>query len=193
MATTRISAEDIDLSPALGELDEAQRSKVVEQLTAADEKLSGLVDTLNERGGKNFATEGVVLESEFSGQSMIRILLEDEKGTVGFGAELRPRNFFGDPERPWAPGRPPMVMATDGWDVEGSVSVRFKTRVAGRPYTIQEQVVEIDEKRYESLDEAVEAFVAVCERLADLAVSREPTTKGWKPDAPESVGAPSIA
>ena len=133
-----------------------------------------------------------MLETEISGQAMIRILLEDEKGSVSFAAEVRPRNFYGDPEHPWQPGRPPMRMATDGWDVEGSVSVRFKTRVAGRPYTIQEQVVEIDEKRYDSVDEAVDAFAAVCARLADLAVSRDPNVKGWKPDAPESLGPKSL-
>ena len=72
-----------------------------------------------------------MLESELSGQTMIRLLLEDAKGSVGFSAELRPQNFYGDEDYPWQPGRPPMVMETDGWDVGGEVTVRFKTRVAG--------------------------------------------------------------
>jgi hypothetical protein len=82
----------------------------------------------------------------------------------------------------WTPGRPPMTMATDGWDVEGGVSVRFRTRVANRPYTIQEQVVELEERRYESALEATEAFAALCGRLAELAHSREATVEAWKPD-----------
>ena len=88
--------------------------------------------------------------------------------------------------------QPPMVMATDAWDVAGEVSVRFKTRVGGRPYTIQEQVVELNEKRYETPEEAVEAFVAACDKLIELALSKEPKVDGWKPDIPESVGAPPI-
>jgi hypothetical protein len=192
MPAERIT-EKPDLSPVLGELAEEQAAALTEQLSGADERLAALADTLNERGGVGFATEGVVLEQEWSGQAMIRVLIENEKGNVGFGAELRPRNFFGDEDNPWQPGRPPMVMATDAWDVAGEVSVRFKTRVAGRPYTIQEQIVDLAEKRYESPDSAVEAFVATCDKLVELALSREPKVSGWKPDIPESVGAPPIA
>ena len=71
--------------------------------------------------------------------------------------------------------------------------MRYKTRVAGRPFTILEQVVEIAETRHDSVESAVEAFVAACERLAGLALSREPTLAGWKPEIPASVGAPPIA
>ncbi len=85
-----------------------------------------------------------------------------------------------------------MTMSTDAWDVAGEVSVRFKTRVGGRPYTIQEQVVELAEKRYETAGEAVEAFVATCGKLVELALSKEPNVAGWKPEIPESVGAPPI-
>jgi hypothetical protein len=73
-------------------------------------------------------------------------------------------------------------MATDGWDVDGGVSVRFRTRVANRPYTIQEQVVALEEQRHESPLEAVAAFVSLCERLAELVRSREATVEAWKPD-----------
>jgi hypothetical protein len=123
---------------------------------------------------------------------MIKVLVENEKRNLGFAAELRPRNFFGHEDNPWQPGRPPMVMATDAWDVAGEVSVRFKTRVGGRPYTIQEQVVELAEKRYETAEEAVGAFVAICDRLTELALSKPPSLGGWKPEIPESVGAPPI-
>jgi hypothetical protein len=147
---------------------------------------------MNERGGNGFHSDGVVIETELSGQAMIKILVEDAKGAVTFSAELRPANFYGSEDHPWQPGRPPMVMSTDSWDVGGEVAVRFKTRVAGRPYTIQEQVFEIAEKRHETATDAVEAFVAVCAKLTDLALSRDPTLQGWKPEIPAAVGGPPI-
>jgi hypothetical protein len=192
VTTIRIT-ERPDLSPVLGELDEEPAAQASDRLAAADAQLASVAETLNERGGVGFTTHGVVVEREISGQTMIKVLVENEKRSVGFAAELRPRNFFGDPEYPWQPGRPPMAMATDAWDVEGAVSVRYKTRVAGRPFTILEQVVEIAETRHDSVGSAVEAFVAACERLAGLALSREPTLAGWKPEIPASVGAPPIA
>ena len=192
MPTERITDKP-DLAPVLGELDEEQAAALTGQLAGADERIAALAEKLNEAGGVGFATEGVVLEQEWSGQAMIKMLVENEKRNVGFGAELRPQNFFGDENNPWQPGRPPMVMATDAWDVAGEVSVRFKTRVGGRPYTIQEQVVELAEKRYETAEEAVDAFVATCEKLEELALSKDPKVAGWKPDIPESVGAPPIA
>jgi hypothetical protein len=192
MPSERIT-DNPDLSSVLGELEEEQAAALTEQLAGADERITTLTDKLNEAGGVGFATEGVVLEQEWSGQAMIKMLVENEKRNVGFGAELRPQNFFGDENNPWQPGRPPMVMATDAWDVAGEVSVRFKTRVGGRPYTIQEQVVELTEKRYETAEEAVAAFVEACDKLIELALSKEPKVAGWKPDIPESVGAPPIA
>jgi hypothetical protein len=192
MPTERIT-DNPDLSPVLGELAEEQAAALTEQLAGADERLEALAAQLNEADGVGFATEGVVVEQEWSGQAMIKMLVENEKRNVGFAAELRPRNFFGDENNPWQPGRPRMVMATDAWDVAGEVSVRFKTRVGGRPYTIQEQVVELSEKRYESADEAVAAFVEACDKLIELALSKPPKVAGWKPDIPESVGAPPIA
>ena len=192
MPTERITDRP-DLSPVLGELADEQAAALTEQLAGADERITTLTDKLNEAGGVGFATEGVVLEQEWSGQAMVKVLVENEKRNVGFGAELRPQNFFGDENNPWQPGRPSMVMATDAWDVAGEVSVRFKTRVGGRPYTIQEQVVELAEKRYESVAEAVAAFVEACDNLIGLALSKEPKVAGWKPDIPDSVGAPPIA
>jgi hypothetical protein len=192
MASERVT-EKPDLAPVLGELDENRTAALAGQLAGADERLASLAEKLNENGGVGFATDGVVVEQEWSGQAMIRVLVENEKRNVGFAAELRPRNFFGDEDNPWQPGRPPMVMATDAWDVAGEVSVRFKTRVSGRPYTIQEQIVELAEKRYETAEEAVAAFVGTCDNLIELALSKPPTVADWKPDIPESVGAPRIS
>ena len=191
MASARISTDKPDLLPVLGELG-ADAEPLTEELTAADEQLTGIVDILNERGGNGFHSDGVILETELSGQALIKILVEDAKGAVSFSAELRPENFFGLDDHPWQPGRPPMVMSTDAWDVSGEVAVRFKTRVAGRPYTIQEQVLELAEKRYETAKDAVEAFAAACAKLTDLALSRDPTLQGWKPEIPAAVGAPPI-
>ena len=192
MTSIRIT-EHPDLAPVFGELGEERAAREFDLLAGADAQLAATVDTLNERGGIGFTTQGVVVERELSGQTMVKVVIENEKRSVVFGAEIRPRNFFGDPEHPWQPGRTPMVMATDAWDVEGAVSVRYKTRVGGRPFTILEQVVEIAETRYDTVESAVEAFVAACDRLAELALSREPTLPGWKPEIPASVGAPPIA
>jgi hypothetical protein len=189
MTVVRIT-ERPDLTPILGELAEDTAARLLDDLGRADVELAGTVDELNARGGADFATGGVLLESEISGQTLIRTLVENAKGTVGFSAELRPRNFYGDEESPWRPGRPPMRMATDAWDVEGAVSVRFKTRVASRPYTIQEQVLELDEERHETPESAVAAFVAACAKLVELALSRDPTVAAWKPEIPEEVGGP---
>jgi hypothetical protein len=185
--------ESPDLSPVFGELDDERAASVRERLAAVDEQLSTLAGELNEKGGIGFATEGVLLDTELSGQAMVKVLLENAKRNLSFAAEIRPANFYGDEEHPWQPGQPPMKMWTETWDVEGALSVRFKTRVGGRPYTIQEQVVEIAEKRYVTIDATLKAFAAAVDKLADLAKSREPTLPAWKPDIPESVGAPPVA
>jgi hypothetical protein len=192
VASVRIT-ESPDLSPVFGKLDDERAASVQTRLAAIDERLTTLAEELNEAGGVGFATEGVLLDSELSGQAMVKFLVENTKRSVAFGAEIRPGNFFGDEENPWQPGQPPMVMWTEIWDVEGAVSVRFKTRVAGRPYTIQETIVDIPEKRYVTLEGVLKAFEAAAEKLAELARSREPTLPSWKPEIPESVGAPPIA
>jgi hypothetical protein len=192
VASVRVT-EKPDLSPVFGELDDERAASVEERLVAVDELLSALAEDLNEKGGLGFATEGVLLETELSGQAMIRVLVENAKRNVTFAAEIRPANFFGDPENPWQPGQPPLKMWTETWDVEGALSVRFKTRVAGRPYTIQEQMVEIPEKRFVTIDATLKAFAAAAEKLAELGRSREPTLQAWKPQIPESVGAPPVA
>jgi hypothetical protein len=192
VASVRITDKP-DLSPVFGELGDERAASVQERLEAVDAELSALADELNEKGGVGFATEGVLLETELSGQAMVRVLVENAKRTVSFAAEIRPANFYGDEENPWQPGQPPMKMWTETWDVEGSVSVRFKTRVAGRPYTIQESIVDIPEKRFVTLDRTLQSFEDAARRLVELANSREPTQQAWKPEIPESVGAPPIA
>lgn len=192
MASIRVT-ENPDLSPVFGELDDERAASVQERLAAVDAQLSALAGELNEQGGVGFATEGVLLETELSGQAMVKVLVENAKRNVTLGAEIRPANFFGDEENPWHPGQPPMKMWTETWDVEGALSVRFKTRVAGRPYTIQEQMVEIPDKRFVTIDATLKAFAAAADKLVELARSREPTLQAWKPEIPESVGAPPVA
>jgi hypothetical protein len=192
VTAVRIATDKPDLAPVLGRLEKAQSESLTEGLSETDAQVTELVGTLNERGGNEFHTDGIVLETEVSGQTMIKVLLEDAKGAVGFAAELRPKNFYGDEEHPWQPGRTPMIMDTEGWDVGGEVTVRFKTRVQGRPYTIQEQMLELADERYETAVDAVAAFREVCERLRKLALSREPTLAGWKPEIPASVGGPPL-
>jgi hypothetical protein len=193
MATTRISTEQPDLTPVFGELEENAAARLTEILSGVDARIAETVGKLNEQiDDAGFETDGVVLEAELSGQAMVRVHVENAKRSVTFAAELRPHNFYGDEENPWQPGRAPMVMATDGWNVDAAVSVRYKTRVQSRPYTIQEQIEEIEEERFGTAEAAAEGFAAVCEQLSELALSKEPTVAAWKPEIPEEVGGPPI-
>jgi hypothetical protein len=72
-------------------------------------------------------------------------------------------------------------MMTDAWDVDGSVRVMVRRLVGTHKYTIQETPEEIDEQRFNSATEAAAALATVCERLAELARSREPTVDAWAP------------
>ena len=54
MAATRSHPDEPDLSPVFGELDHESAERVHERLVAADALLSGIVETLNERGGIGF-------------------------------------------------------------------------------------------------------------------------------------------
>jgi hypothetical protein len=67
MAAERIT-EKPDLTPVLGELDAEQAEALTSKLAGADERIAALADTLNERGGVGFTTEGVVLERKWSGR-----------------------------------------------------------------------------------------------------------------------------
>jgi hypothetical protein len=180
MPSTPIS-EHPDLTPVFGPLADGDRDRIFELLDEADHRMAEIHEELAAQG-PSWKADGVVLTTEVSGQASIDLLLEEERGRLTFAGQLRPRNFFPTEDEMWQPGRPPLVMATDAWDVDGAVSVRFKTRVGGRPFTIQEHVEEIEERRYESAAIAAEAFARLCTKLARLARSREPTVEAWKPN-----------
>ena len=182
MATNRISTDHPDLTPVFGTLDDDRAARVNELLEQADARLSDLLEKLAATTGTVWKSDGVVLETAVSGQASIDVLVEEAGGKVSFALQLRPRNFFPTEEEMWYPGRKPLVMATDAWDIDGSVAVRFKTRVQGRPYTIQEPVAEIEEKRYEEAVAAAEAFAARADELIELALSRDPTVEAWHPE-----------
>jgi hypothetical protein len=193
MATTRISTDHPDLAPVLGPLGEQQRAEILALLEAADARLASVHTSLAEADEREWRSDGIVLETAPSGQTSIDVVIEESTGKITFAAQLRPRNFFPTEAGMWQPGRPPLAMATDAWDVDGGVSIRFKTRVAGRPYTIQQQVAEIQERRYEDPLAAVEGFVAACTELAELAGSREATVDAWKPEEPAAEGPGGVA
>jgi hypothetical protein len=104
-------------------------------------------------------------------------------GKLRFDASLRPSNFFS--ESPWQPGHAPRPMLTSAWDVEGAVRVMVRRPVGGHKYTIEEIGAEIEEQRYTTPVEAAAALASVCDQLAELARSREPTVEAWAP--PEEV------
>lgn len=180
MSTTRITTDRPDLSPVLGPLDEQQSEAVLAALAAADAQLMALLELLAE-AELEFHSDGVVLEQSDSGQASIDGVVRESAGQLTFSAQLRPRNYFPTEHGVWQPGRAPLRMATDAWDVDGGVAVRFKTRVAGRPARIQQQVVELEERRFESAVAAAEAFAARCRELVEAASSRAPTVEAWRP------------
>jgi hypothetical protein len=177
--------ESHDISLVLGELDDERRAQIQEQLDAASNRLEKLKATLAERSGRSsWTTRGVHVEVFESGQSMIKGAVKDPEEQMEFNVELRPSNFF-DEARPWRPGEPPRPMSSDAWDVEGEALVNRVAKVSGRKYTIQENVAELDEQRFDSPDDAVAAFVKYVNDLAELALSREPTTEAWQSDVDE--------
>ena len=168
-----ISADDLDLTPVFGELDDATKSGVLDELRRGQAALAAVRDELGLEG------EGLTLERYPSGQTEVAGMLRGAEGKLTFEAGLRPRNFFS--ETPWQPGRAPRAMLTDAWDVDGYVKVMVRKPVGGHKYTIQETGAEIEERRYESAAEAAAAIADVCTRLAELARSREPTVEAWAP------------
>lgn len=183
MPTWRITEiAEPNLSSILGLLTGEQRGRILSQIAAADAKLSEAAEALRAQGETEWKWDGVLLTIADSGQISIDALLEEaSRGRLTFVTQLRPRNFFPTEVGMWQPGKAPLVMATDAWDVDGMVAVRFKTRVTGRPYTIQQSVVELEEHRYDDPTAAVDAFAANCAELAELALSREATVDAWKP------------
>jgi hypothetical protein len=178
-------AEGYDIALVLGELDDDRRAQIQEQLDAAGARLEEVAATLAERSGTdNWTTRGVRVEVYESGQSLIKGSVKGTDPELEFGVELRPSNFFDD-ARPWRPGEPPRPMNTSAWDVEGEVLVMRVAKVSGRKYTIQESAAELEEQRHDSADDAVAAFTAYVDQMADLALSRDPTTEAWQSDVDE--------
>jgi hypothetical protein len=177
-----------DLSVVFGELDDAQRVHVQEQLDLAGARLTELAATLAERSGRPWETSGVNVELYDSGQAMVNGVVDDPVDGITFTVELRPSNFFDD-ERPWRPGEMPRPMATDAWDVEGEALVLKVVRISGRKYTIQESAAELEEQRHYTPETAAEALASCAERLAELALARGPVAVSWQSDVDE-IGTP---
>ena len=173
-----ITADDLDLSPVFGELDDETSDRVLDELRRAESTFAKMRDELSLTG------EPLLLQRYPSGQTEVSSTLKGADGKLTFEAVLRPRNFFS--ESPWQPGRPPRVMMTDSWDVEGSVKVMVRRPVGKHKYTIEETPEEIEEQRYEGALEAAAALAAVAGKLAELAHSREPTVEAWAPPEPSS-------
>jgi hypothetical protein len=177
--------QSYDISLVLGDLEGDRRAQIQEQLDAAGSRLQELMASLAEKSGRtSWATRGVYVEVFESGQSMIKGAVRDPEEQMEFNVELRPSNFF-DEARPWRPGEPPRPMSSSAWDVEGEALVNRVAKVSGRKYTIQENVAELDEQRFDSPEDAVAAFVKYVNELAELALSREPTTAAWQSDVDE--------
>lgn len=168
-----ISAEELDLAPVFGPLDDETKAKVLEELRRAEATLTALRDDLGLEGTP------LTLECYPSGQTEVATALQGAAGKLTFEAGLRPRNFFS--QNPWQPGHAPRAMMTDAWDVDGAVRVMVRRLVGTHKYTIQETPEEIEEQRYETPVDAAAALAAAAERLAELARSREPTVEAWAP------------
>jgi hypothetical protein len=171
-----INANDLDLAPVFGALDEETKGRVLEELRRAEATLAAVRDELGLEG------EPLTLQRYPSGQAEVATALQGAGGKLTFEAGLRPRNFFS--EVPWQPGHAPRSMMTDAWDVDGAVRVMVRRLVGTHKYTIQETPEEIEEERFASPVEAAAALAAAAERLAELARSREASVDAWAPPEP---------
>jgi hypothetical protein len=179
-----------DLALVLGDISDDQRTAIQEQLDAVDARLTELTAALTERSGRDsWATKGVRVEVYESGQAMIKGGVEDTEEEMEFNVELRPSNFF-DEARPWRPGQPPLHMQTSSWNVEGEALVMRVAKVSGRKYTIQETAAELEEQSFDSPEAAVAGFAKYVDDLAEIALSRDPTTEAWQSDVDEYGSAP---
>ena len=179
-----------DLALVLGDISDDQRTAIQEQLDAVDARLTELTAALTKRSGRDsWATKGVRVEVYESGQAMIKGGVEDTEEEMEFNVELRPSNFF-DEARPWRPGQPPLHMQTSSWNVEGEALVMRVAKVSGRKYTIQETAAELEEQTYDSPEAAVAGFAKYVDDLAEIALSRDPTTEAWQSDVDEYGSAP---
>src|SRR5579884_753611 len=177
--STAITSDDLDLEPVFGALDAETRERVLAELRRGDEALRAVAAELG------IESEGLVLSTYPSGQTEVAATLRAAGGKLSFEVGLRPRNFF-SPHNPWRPGQPPRPMQTDAWDVDGAVNVMVRRLVGQHKYTIQEQAEELETTRYESPVEAAAALAACCERLAELARSREATVEAWAAPDPSA-------
>jgi len=168
-----IAADDLDITPVFGAVDDETNGRVIEELRRANATLIAVRDELGLEG------DGLTLERYPSGQTEVIGILRGGEGKLTFETGLRPRNFFS--ESPWQPGRAPRSMLTNAWDADGYIRVMVRRPVGGHKYTIQETGAEIDEQHFESAVEAAAGLAAVCEQLAELARSREPTVEAWTP------------
>ena len=186
------STERPDLAPILGELDEGAADKLLDDLRRADAKLASTTDELNARGGADFATEGSRAgERDLRADDGQGLLVENAKGSVGFSAELRPRNFYGDEQNPWQPGRPPMRMATDAWDLLRALSKRLQD--ARRNEAVHDPGAGLRDRR-----SALRDAESASRRSSRPARSWSSSPLGAQPDGcrveagdPEEVGGPS--
>jgi hypothetical protein len=171
-----ISADDLDLAPVFGALDDETKGRVLDELRRAEATLAAVRDELGLEG------DALTLHRYPSGQTEVATELKGAAGKLTFEAGLRPRNFFS--EVPWQPGHAPRSMMTDAWDVDGAVRVMVRRLVGTHKYTIQETPEEIEEERFTSPVEAAAALAAAAERLAELARSREASVEAWAPPDP---------
>jgi hypothetical protein len=169
----RVTTEKPDLGPVFGRLDSSERSRVLEALARADEKLLALRRELTERTNRSWRSRGIELETYPSGQASIGGYVQD--GELTFAVELRPHNFFH--EAPWRPGEPIRKMATDAWDVDATVYVIGESTVDAE----QETAAQLPARRCERPQHAAAELVNVCAELHQLARSRPPEPRAWRP------------
>ena len=170
--STTVTADDIDLTPVFGQLDETTTSTVLETLRRGDSTLQAAAKELE------LAADPLTLSTYPSGQAELTAAARGEDGKLTFEAAVRPRNFFSE-HNPWRPGQPPRPMQTDAWDVEGAVNVMVRRLVGQHKYTIQETPEELMAVRYETAPDAAAALASCCERLAELMRSRDATVAAW--------------
>jgi len=82
-----ITADDLDLTPVFGALDDETKARVVEELRRADAALVAVRDELGLEG------DGLTLEQYPSGQAEVIGVLRGSEGKLTFETGLRPRFY----------------------------------------------------------------------------------------------------
>ena len=173
---TSTPVDEADLTAVFGpEAGDDVRAAIV----AADARLRELRDALAARSGGEWETAGLTLETQPSGQTSIDGTLVNPGERLRFAVQLRPENYFSG--HPWRPGHAARPMSTNGWDVDGQVTVTVVRHVLNKKYPIQENGGELEERHFTSPAEAAAGLVTAVEELAALAGSREPTAAAWTP------------